>query len=274
MIIHFLSLIFLFSCSSSKPTPFKKEEKKEGYRDETYEELKIARFKANRFTKKEQARLYAEFRAIENCHMTENKHANMLDIFDKSIEQIVTKTSGSNWGPSYGFGSYPYYSRYPGYGVGIDVIASSGTIWNEKVAYPIMEVYYNCRDFIFRPKILFKEISPEQMDILVKDFMGGMQVEKVCETSPNFKKVQKGDVILKANGKRIEKVYELVRLFETKDSVVILSILREGRPLRIKISAIDVTSDAVKTESEIITKVCKNKKNHDQKYLRFNKLCL
>jgi len=273
MLIRFLALIFIVSCSTSKPTPYKKEQKKEGYRDDTFEELKVSRFKANSYTKKDKAELYAEFRAIEYCRESENKHANIIDIFDKTEEKIVTRTSGTNWGPSYGFGSYPYYSRYPGYGFGIDMSTTSGTMWNEKLAYPNMEVYYECRERIYRPQILMKEISAEQMKLLVKDLKGGMQVEKIPDTSPNLKKIELGDIILKANGKRIEKVYELVRLFDTKDSIVTLSILREGRPVIAKISAVDVTSEVDKTETEIIQKVCHDKKDEDQKLLKSSKLC-
>lgn len=272
MLIRILALIFVVSCSSSKPTPYKKEHKKEGYLDSTFEELKVSRFRANSYTKKEKAELYAEFRAIENCR-AENKRANIIDIFDKTEEKVVTRTSGTNWGPSYGFGSYPYYSRYPGYGFGIDMSTASGTIWNEKLAYPNLEVYYECRDKIFRPQILMKEISAEQMKLLVKDLKGGLQVEKIPDTSPNIKKIELGDIILKANGKRIEKVYELVRLFDTADSVVTVSILREGRPLTAKITSIDVTADVDKTEQEIITKVCSKKKDDDQKDLKSSQLC-
>lgn len=274
MLIRILALIFVVSCSSSKPTPYKKEHKKEGYFDSTFEELRVARFKANSYTKKNKAELFAEFRAIENCR-AENKKANIIDIFDKTEEKIVTRTSGTNWGPSYGFGSYPYYSRYPGfgYGVGIDMSTSSGTMWNEKVAYPNLEVYYECRDKIYRPQILLKEIDSEQMKLLVKDLKGGLQVEKIPDISPNHKKIDLGDIILKANGKRIEKVYELVRLFDTADSTVTLSILREGRPLMAKVTAVDVTADVEKTEQEIISKVCSKKKDEDQKDLKASPLC-
>ena len=237
--------------------------------------MKVARFKANSYTKKEKAELFAEFRAIENCRETENKRANIIDIFDKTEEKIVTRTSGTNWGPSYGFGSYPYYSRYPGYGygVGIDMSTSSGTMWNEKVAYPNLEVYYECRDKIFRPQILFKEINAETMKLLVKDLKGGLQVEKLPETSPNHKKIELGDIVLKANGKRIEKVFELVRLFDSADSKVTLSILREGRPLTAKVTAVDVTTEVDKTEQDIISKVCSMKKDDDQKLLKSSPLC-
>lgn len=273
MLIRIMALIFVVSCSSTKPTPYQKEKKKEGYYDSTFEELKVARFKANTYTKREKAQRYAEFRAIESCLESENKHANIIDIFDKTIEKEVTRTSGTNWGPSYGVGMYPYYSRYSNFGFGVGMSTTSGTAWNEKLIYPIIEVYYNCRERIFRPQIFMKEISSEQMKLLVKDLKGALQVEKLPDESSNAKNIELGDLILKANGKRIEKIHELIRLFDSKDSIVTISLLREGQPVMTKISAVDVTDEVDKTEKEIIQKVCKEKKNKHQELLKQRKIC-
>jgi hypothetical protein len=273
MLIRLLVLILFVSCSTSKPTPYQHEKKKEGYHDGDFEELKVASFKANSYTKKEIAERYAEFRAIEKCRETDKKHANIIDIYDKTVEKTVTRTTGTNWGPSYGYGMYPYYSRYSSVGFGVGYSTVSGTSWDEKLVYPIMEVYYNCSDKIYRPLIIMKEISAEQMKLLVKDLKGGLQVQKIEEKSPNLKKIELGDIILKANGKRIERVYELIRLFDGKDSVVTLSILREGRPLMTKITANDVTADVETKEQEIIQKVCHDKKDEDQKVLKSRKIC-
>lgn len=147
----------------------------------------------------------------------------------------------------------------------------SGTSWNEKLVYPIIEIYYNCRDKIFRPQILMKEISDEQMKLLVKDLKGALQVEKLVEKSPNEGKVEMGDIILKANGKRIEKVYELIQLFDQKNDVVTLSILREGKAITTKITAIDVTDEVIKTEDSIVTSVCDQKEKQEK--LKKRELC-
>lgn len=274
MLIRILILLLVVvSCSSTKPTPYQKEKKHEGYSDSALEDLQVAVFKANSYTKKDDAKKFAEFRAIEQCLQQPNMHANIIDVFDKTVEKDVVRTTGSSWGPSYGYGygMYPYYSRYPGFGFGIDYNTVSGTSWNEKLVYPAIEVLYVCREKIYRPKFLMKEISAEQMKLLVKDLKGALQIEKISDDCPNKKKLELGDIILKANGKRIEKVYELIRLFVDKDSSVTVSMLREGRPVTAKITALDITDEVSQTEKHIIHDVCKHKDK--QEHLKQVKLC-
>lgn len=267
----FILLFVVTSCSSSKPTPYQKEKKKLGYNDKTFEDLDVSTFKANSYTKRGTAQRFAEFRAIERCR-EKNKIANIIDVFDKTVEKDVVRTTGSSWGPSYGYGfGYPYYSRYPGFGFGIDYSTVSGTSWNEKLVYPVIEVLYNCRDHIYRPKFFVKEVSAEQMKLLVKDLKGALQIEKFGENCPNEKKLELGDIILKANGRRIEKVYELIRLFTDKDTVVTVSLLREGQPVMTKITGADVTDEVKQTEQQIIKDVCKNKDKQEE--LKERNLC-
>lgn len=273
MPVRILILLFVIvSCSSSKPTPYQKEKKHEGYHDAAFEDLGVASFKGNSYTKREVAKKFAEFRAIEMCK-EQQKHANIIDVFDKTVEKDVVRTTGSSWGPSYGYGygMYPYYSRYPGFGFGIDYNTMSGTSWSEKLIYPDLEVYYNCREKIYRPQVFMKEVSAEQMKLLVKDLKGALQVEKIGDKSPNEKKIELGDIILKADGRRIEKVFELIRLFDSKESIVKLSILREGQPITAKITAKDVTDEVDTTEKQIIQDVCKHKDKEE--HLKQVKLC-
>jgi len=270
MLRAFIILFIITGCASTKPTAYKKEKKHEGFSDDSFEDLKIARFKGNSYTKKELAQKYAEFRAIENCS-PEQKHANMIDIFDKTIQKEVTRTSGTNWGPSSYFGMYPYYSRYSSFGIGAGFSTISANSWNETLVYPIIEVYYSCAEKIMRPDIIFKEISTQDMKHLVKDVKGAIQVDKIQDNSLNKTAVEVGDIILKANGKRVEKVYELIRLFTAHNPDVTVQILRDGERVVAKMHGRDVTSEIVKAEQEIIQKVCSDKK--DQDHLKTNALC-
>lgn len=274
MIARLLVLFVIVGCSSTKPTPYQKEKKKQGYQERTFEDLNVTTFKANSYTKKEQAQLYAQFRAIEICRSSENKLANIIDVFDKTVEKEYTRSSGSGWGPSYSyFGGYPYYSRYSGFGIGVGYNTVNTNSWNEKLIYPIMEVYYTCADMVVRPQLIFKELTADQVKHLVKDIKGAIQVESIAETSTNKKSVELGDIILKANGKRIEKVYELIRLFKKESMEVSVLILREGEKLVAKLKSTDVTEDVKKTESEIIRAACKKKKKDYEKELKKLDLC-
>jgi hypothetical protein len=264
----YLCVILLIAGCATKPTPYQKEKKKEGYRDSTQEELRVASFRANTKTKKSKARSYAEFRAIEYCQGQEKKHANIIDINDKTVEKQITRTSGSGWGPTYGFGMYPYYSRYSSFGIGATFNTISTDSWNETLTFPYVEVYYTCADRMYRPEIMLKEISPEEMKLLVKDLKGALQVEKIADQSSNKNAIEQGDLILKANGRRVEKVYELIRLFDSPDSEVTVQLLREGQKIVSKLKAKDVTDDVIAAEKEIIKQVCKDKKKDNQKVLK------
>lgn len=261
-----LVALFLVGCAT-KPTPYQKEKKKEGYRDSVQEDLKVVTFRANTKTKKSTAQSYAEFRAIENCH-AEKKHANIIDMNDRTVEKEVVRTTGSGWGPTYGFGVYPYYGRYSSFGFGANFSTINTDSWSETLTYPVIEVYYNCSERMFRPEVMLKEISAEQMKLLVKDLKGALQVEKIPDHSPNKNRVEPGDIILKANGRRVERIHELIRIFTSDDAEVTLQILREGQKQITKLIAKDVTSDALKAEQEIIDRVCKDKDDSHQTRLK------
>lgn len=266
-------LILVVSCSSTKPTPYQKEKKKQGYRDNVFEELKVSSFKGNTYTKKDRARLFAEFRAIENCRKTNDLLANIIDVFDKTIEKEIIRSSGGAWGPSFYGGMYPYYSRYSSFGLGVDYSTVSTNSWNETLTYPYIEIYYTCSKRIFRPQVHLKELSSGEMRHLVKDVKGAIQVEKILDNSPNKTSLELGDIILKANGKRIEKVYELIRLFNEKNQDVSLQIMREGDRLPTKLKSVEVTEEVVEAEKDIIKKVCHLSKNEMEKELKFIPLC-
>ena len=273
MIFRLTILLLVASCASHDPTPYQKQKKKEmGYSDKQLENLRISTFRGNAYTSRERAQRYAEFRAIEVCRSTKEEHANILDIFDKTVEKEITRSSGTSWGPSY-FGMYPYYSRYSSFGIGAGFNTVSSDSWRETIAFPVIESYFTCEDKIFRPDLIFKELPADQIKHLVKDVKGAIQVEKIPEKSPNEKSVELGDIILKANGKRVEKVYQLIHMFGPKDQNVTVQILREGERKNITIKSKDVTKEVSQAEEKIIKKVCKDKDKDEQKQLKKSKLC-
>lgn len=268
-----LLLLFIIASCATKPTPYQKEVKKEGYQDKSFEDLKVATFRANSQSNRENAQMYAQFRAIENCRETEDKHANVIDIFDKTIEKEYTRSTGSGWSPTYYGGYYPYYSRYSSFGLGVGFSTMNSESWNEKLSYPVIEVYYTCSDAVWRPQLIFKEISAEQMKHLVKDIKGAIQVENIPADSPNKNNIELGDIILKANGKRIEKVFELIRLFNKENPEVSVLLLREGEKVVARLKSKDITDQVKSNEDEIIKQVCKKKDKDHQKELKTRKLC-
>jgi hypothetical protein len=272
MFLRLFVLLLIVGCSSTKPTPYQKEKDKEGFADSYFENMKVASFKGNSYSKKDQVQLYAQFRAITRCVDSEKQHANIIDIFDKTIEREVMRTTGSSWGPAY-FGMYPYYSRHSNFGVSAGFNTISADSWNETLVYPVFEVYYTCANSILRPQLIFKELTAEQMKHLVQDVRGAIQIDQIPDTSPNKNTVEVGDIILRAQGKRIEKVYELIRLFSPTLPIVPVQVMRDGQRREASLNSVDITSQVEASEKDIIKRVCKNKDQRRQKKLKKEKVC-
>lgn len=272
MFLRFMLLILFASCASNKPTPYQAQKKEKlGYQVLELENLQIASFRGNRYTSKDRARRYAEFRAIEICR-GEGKHADIIDVMDKTISKEVVRSSGTTWGPSY-FGMYPYYSRYSSFGIGAGFNTLSTESWSETITFPIVDVFFNCAEKVLRPLLVFRELPAQEMRHLVQDVKGAIQVEKFQENSPNNRNVEAGDIFVKASGRRIEKVYQYINLFRTGNPVVQTQLLREGQKRTIPVYSKDVTDEVVEEEKKIIESVCKYKDRDEQKQLKKSPLC-
>lgn len=252
-------LLFTVACSSNQMTPYKKEKKNEGYADSSLKGMRVATFKGNSSTKKEVARNFAEFRAIEVCrNANEGKHAAIIEILDKSFSKEIRRSSSSSYGPS-GISMYPYYySRYSTIGFGVNYNTIDTESWNETYNYPVIEVLYRCEDLVFRPKLSFRELNADQMRDLVKDVKGGIQVEEILDER-NKVSLKIGDIIIRGEGNRIEHVYQLNALFTDKKKVVSVELFREGAKFTKKVYSDDVTKDVTAHEEELIRKVCTSK---------------
>lgn len=264
-----LILVFAIACSSNDPTPYQKAKKGRGYEDRKEDDIRISNFRANSYTKIPEARLYAEFHAIENCKTEAGRYANILDIFDRTEAKEITRTTGSAFGPTYygGYGMYPYYSRYSSFGVGASFNTISTDTWNETLVYPNIDVFYTCETKVYRPKVMFREVPAEEMKHLVKDLKGGLQVEKVVADSPNRMVLDDDDIILRANGTRIDRVYELIHMFNDQSRQVKIEFLREGQKKTAIMKSDDVTNFISEAENKIIAEACKKKE------IKENKLC-
>lgn len=245
-------LIFLSGCSS-KRTPYQALEKNEGYEDATKDSLRIASFRANARTKKETAVLFAKFRAIEVCLGQGKKVAHILDVRDNSQVKDVIRTSSTGW-PSYYYGMSPYYGRFSsGFGVGFSTMSSNA--WEETYVYPRYDVTYRCEDKVYGPELVLREISRDEMKLLVKDLKGGLQIDRILEGSPN-NKFSEGDVLTKVDGRRVESSVELLGAFSEARNVLRVDLLREGEKRSETMRAVEVTAEVEKAQQQIIQAAC------------------
>lgn len=258
-LILILVLLLIVSSCATQRTKYGKYSKKEGgYQEKVVEEsIRAVNFKANSNTKTSVAERFAQFRAIEICLFENFKLTHVLDVFDKTQSKTVTRTT-SNGYPSYYYGMSPFYDRYSGMGFGFNMMNYSS--WNETLKYPDVDVIFECANEVYEPELEFREVPADEMKHLVKDLRGGLQVEKIPATalSKNFKA---GDIIVYAEGERVQQIYQLLKLFhKSKDRAITVELLRDGKTKQgFILKGIDASEKILAAQNAVIKKVCKSK---------------
>lgn len=254
LLLSALLLMLVPGCASER-TKYQAYEKQQGYRDLAPEDnLRMANFRGNPYTKKFDAEHFAKFRAIEVCEGAGKKLTHILDVKDRSLSKDVIRSSSTGFPSSYYYGMSPFYNRYSSFGFGIS--SSSSTAYEETYVYPDFIIYFDCVDAAFGPEILLRDVAAEEMKLLVKDLKGALQVEKIMENSPNTTTLEVGDVILKAEGQRIQNVSQLLKLFSSEKREVPVEIIREGERKKLTIKSTEVSEFVRKVQEDITRFVC------------------
>lgn len=258
-VLSFLILLTFVSCSSSR-TQYQKFEKKEGgYRDTVLSDgIHATSFEANSLTKRTYANLFARFRSLEECRHEGKSYSHILGIIDRSSVKKVMRSDGDYWGPSYygGVGMSPFYSRYSGFGFSTGINFINSRSWEETLVYPDVEVIYHCTEKVYEPEVVMRDVPPDEMKHLVKDLKGGVQVEKILPGSPN-RELKEEDIIIRAQGKRVVRGYEVLALFKDGPRPVSVEVLREGEKKSLTLHAGDVTEVVEKNLSVMKGKACR-----------------
>lgn len=251
-----VSVLVLVGCSSS-PTPYMEFKKDQGYSDQILNtNLRMTTFKGNSSTKKESAELYAKFRALEICEDQKKPYTHIMLVKDKTYDKEIAQTTTT--GPSYYYGASPYYGRYGGYGgVGYAYGSASTTTYNETYTYPVFEVYFECVDRPLDAGVSLINLSSSQMETLVKDLQGGVQVDDVLKDSPNQGKIQKADIIITAGGERVDKVIDVYSASRKNPGQPMkVEFFRNGVKKVTTASFADVTEMVAEAQKEIKKKGC------------------
>jgi hypothetical protein len=255
---YILGFIFIFSCAHDRRSSYRPYKKEEGFREKVEEGLRIVNFVANSNTKVEETMVFAKFRAIEICLGEKKKFALLLDVVDKTEKKNILRSSADTYYPSYYYGMSPYYSRYSNFGLYGGFGSSNSKTWSETIVYPQVDVLYQCADQAWGPEMIFRDVTADEMKILVKDLKGGLQVEKVLDHSPNTRTFESADVLIRANGKRIQKNFELLRLFnepEWKKNLNV-EIYREGQRLARVMKRHEISESVLTSQTEVIRAAC------------------
>lgn len=250
----YLFLILLIIAACSTPTQYVPETKNKGFSDKTIEnDLRVASFQGNAKTKKETAELYAKFRAMEVCHELGRRYTHLLLVKDKTFSKI-TQTSSTT--PNYYYGMAPYYGRYGGYGMAYSTPTT--TTSSESSTFPFYEVYFECVEEPVDARISFIDLSSSQMDKLVSDLKGAIQVNEVLSDSPNIGKLQKADIVYKVAGERVTTIIEAYHAArKSKNQSVMVEFFRDGMKKQTLVSFKNVAELVEQSQNEIIKEACK-----------------
>lgn len=261
MLRLFILLFVIVSCSSNERTKYQAYKKKEGggYQEKTLDvNLRVVSFRANDDTKKKIAIKFAKFRAVEICTSERFPLTHILDMFDKTLSKNIIRTS-SNGYPYYYYGMSPYYNHYTGFGYGFGFSTTNSNAWNETLLYPDIEVVFECVSNVYEPQVEFREVTAEEMKHLIKDLKGGLQIEKFTDVSAKFKNLEVGDILIRANGERIQEIYQLLNLVQkAQDHKLRIDVLRDGIVKSgIILNSINVDEKILKVQNEIVRLACK-----------------
>lgn len=265
-------VLSLVGCATT-PTTYKLSKggkEKEGYSDKNMDNLlRIATFQGNSATKKETAELYAKFRAIEICEELGNNLTHIMLVKDNTFSKEISQTTAN--GPDYYYGASPYYGRYGGYGAGwgMGYGTVTTTTSNDTYTYPMFDVYFECVDKPMDAGVQLINLSASQMKTIVKDLQGAVQVDSVVDGSPNKGRIEKGDIIVRANGERVEKIIDVYHMFRKPSiSNYQVELYRNGVKKIVEVKMADVTQQVTDAQNEIIKAACKVKDLKEN-----NKLC-
>lgn len=262
--------LFLVSCATS--TPYQPFSRDGGYTDNFIQkDLMVARFSANANTNRKQATLFSAFRAVELCQKLNYKFARLYTMTDQTVSQTVQKsaTYGYQQPTTTSGTANTNYSNLGGFGqanTNFNATTSGGsttastTTWNETYQYPIVDTYFTCKNETFDPMIDVKVLSEAEAKDVVKDRLPALQVVRMEPDSLNQGNLQVGDYIVRINERRIQGYVDYTAAIDSalnKDKVS-ADIIREGKPFKTTIKAIDISNAFLKANTSILKAACRN----------------
>jgi len=263
----------LIGCATGGRTKYGPMTDSGGYDDKKLDNNRfVTRFAANANTHESYAQAFVMFRAIEVCNHNGFNLVDVLDSKDLSSSKTVQRTSNYNYqqptyfnGNAYSNTNYNYYGG--GYGSSNNNTNLYGTMsggggyggsrsWQETYHYPTYDLLYTCINQKIRIGIQVKEISSDEMKPFVKDFLGALLVEEVEDSSPNFGIVQKGDIILRVNGARVQNRSDLVSGINFVKNKIQMVVMRDGKKIFLNAKTFDGTQELQAKINKVISSAC------------------
>lgn len=264
--LFLLMNVVWFISGCAMPTKYMSDQGEGGYSEAKINKLLyLTRFKGNSRTSKQDALDYSIFRAVEICRDNKIKLARLFFIFDFTKEEKVFHTWTSTFqSPSFvssilsDFGGNVIVQSSVTQGSGYSITNS----WSDIITTPQFHTIFACAENQITIDLDLVAVSKDEMKILVKDLLGGMQIHSLAGSSPLNKYFKYGDIITKVNDQRVQDPAMFSYAIETTvEHNIKINFYRDGKEQVVSVQKIDVSDDALKTQGALIRKVCEKIKN-------------
>jgi hypothetical protein len=198
-------------------------------------ELKYARFTGNTITDPSDSLSGAILGAITECSQ-QGYIPRILEVKDLSRKEnrVGSYTTG-------------------GYKIGNTYYPSNTTVYNYKVNYPDMMVYFTCSKYLNAHKVSIKteEVNPVLINDIVRDHRGGLLIVK-SEAGP-FKP---GDIIINMGEKRVTNAGDLLLTQKKSLNSITYNIIRNRKIQSVKVPVHDARIQALKRSQKLVDDHC------------------
>jgi hypothetical protein len=273
-ILLFLSLVYISACTS-KRTRYEPLHRSEGYAiKRVSDNIMISRFAGNSLSRKNDAKLFSVFRAVEFCQESGFKLTRLFETVDRTKFKSVQKSSQSTYqAPVYVSGAKTSKGNLRSSGQNsiddasntrFDATAYGGntftdsTSWEEKYDYPIFDSYFSCTNQASILGAQLRDISFEDMKSFVKDLMGAVQIQSLQNDSENKQVLKTGDIIVFIDGQRIQNRIQFINAIDvTKNRAAIPGVIfRDGVKMNVILTAADGAPYLLEVAAKAISSAC------------------
>jgi hypothetical protein len=245
------------SCAMYERTKYKPYNNNGGFSDIfTNDGNRVSRFVGNSNTHKQDALLMSQFRAIEKCYEDGFLYSETIGHMDNSTSKTVQNTTNfQKSDPTYFGASYVGQGNYVGVIDKGNKYNFSST-WNNTYTFPVMDTYFNCGNKRKVMGLILENIESNIIRNITKDNLGGVQIVGFLEGIPNNDIVEKGDILIKLDDRRVTEFNDVINLIKNSDDLIKAKIIRQEKTMEISLGVYDITERFYSENSKLITKAC------------------
>jgi hypothetical protein len=278
--IFIASTTLISSCAMNSRTLYGPTGESGGYADSKLNDhVSVARFSGNEFTHPQDAKVFSAFRAQEVCRKNAHQFARIFSQNNLSQTQTSrrtakfshhapltfngTSTSNGSFNPI-AFQTHPLFND-PVTGANT---SSTSPDWNETYVSPVFETYYQCSHSARGIGVQFKPLDAQSAQAAkdyTHDSLGALEITEIADNSPAKDKLKVGDIVIQVNDERVESNAQITAAIDSTElqNEVHFHIVRDGKPMYVACSTIDVTNQMEQEAAQIVNAGCAAPENKD-----------